>query len=273
MSGRMMDKISTGMFVKEQICMKMQDMWSNFGYLGRMYGINNLISGVQKRSSNIASNQSYKDILASFQEKSVSGNNPAENVSIAKSAAEMTMEEYQSYIWNKIDSFPFSPTRPFDEETIKISDKCWKRMKEDPAYEQKMMDLIRDGRQYADPFFGMGSSGTYWVLEFDGGEGCYSHGFSKNYGGNPLGARKQFDKESEGGFWTTRAKKAKLQAEINEKYYEQRDMLKRIGEHRAILRDIQARQQGLLHTSSDMPIMGVPAELLLAGLMGGMSIK
>ena len=40
-----------------------------------------------------------------------------------------------------------------------------------------------------------------------------------------------------------------------------------------MLRDIQARQQGLLHTSSDMPIMGVPAEFLLAGLMGGMTMK
>lgn len=246
---------------------------NNVMCVSNMQGLENLISTVQKRASNIASNRSYKDILASIQEKSVSGSNSAENVSETKSPAEMTMEEYQSYIWHKIDSFPFSPTRPFDEETIKIADKCWNRMKADSEYEQKMLDIIREGCQYADPFFGMGTSGTYWVLEFDGGEGCYSHGFSKNFGGSPLGARKQFNKESEGGFWTTRAKKRKLQAELDEKYYEQQNMLKRMGEHRAMLRDIQTRQQGLLHTSSDMPIMGVPAEFLLAGLMGGMTMK
>lgn len=49
----------------------------------------------------------------------------------------MTMDEYQSYIWDKIDSFPFHPTRPFDEWTIKISDKCWDLMKSATEYEEK----------------------------------------------------------------------------------------------------------------------------------------
>ena len=240
---------------------------NNAIHTGGAYGLESLISGMQKKVSQTASNLSYKDMLASIQAQAESS---AENVSETKSTADMTMEEYQTYIWRKIDSFPFSPTRPFDEETIKISDKCWNRMKSDPEYEKKMMDIIKDGRQYPDPFFGMGSSGAYSVLEFDGGEGCRSHTWSKNFGGSRSGARKQFERESEGGFWTIREKRAKQQAELDAKYYEKKEMYQNIGEHRAMLREMIARQQGLPRSSAEIPIMGVPAEFLLAGLMGGM---
>ena len=208
---------------------------------------------------------------ASFMETLVTVRTRTETVSVSvtKTTAEMTMEEYQDYIWNKIDSFPFSSTRPFDEQTIKISEKCWDRMKDDPEYEEKMMNIIKDGRQYPDPFFGMGSSGAYWVLEFDGGEGCWSHGFSKDFGGSKAGARKLFETESKDDYAAMRAKKKKLQAEAEEKYYTQKRMLEKMSEQLAAIRTARAKQAGLMHTSSDMPIFGVPAEFLLAGL-GGM---
>ena len=187
-----------------------------------------------------------------------------------KSTADMTMDEYQEYIWEKIDSFPFHPTRPFDEQAVKISEKCWERMKNDSEYEDKMMNIIKDGRQYPDPFFGMGSVGAYEVLDFDGGEGCCSHTWSKNFGGSKTGARKLFETESKEDYAAMRAKKKKLQAEAEEKYYAEKRMLEKMSEQLAAIRTARARQAGLLHTSSDMPIFGVPAEFLLAGLGGGM---
>ena len=71
-------------------------------------------------------------------------------------------------------------------------------MKSDPEYEEKMMSIIRDGRMYPDPFFGTGmdTGGVYWVLEFDGGEGCWSHGFGKNFGGSTASAKAQFGRDS-----------------------------------------------------------------------------
>ena len=242
-------------------------------YSGAMNGVNALglaLFDLQKQTNNAVGGTSYKAMLESLQAVQ---NKNEDGISVAKSTADMTMEEYKEHIWKRIDSYPFSPTRPYDEETIKISDKCWKRMKEDSAYEERMMNIIRDGRAYRDPFFGAGSSGTYWVLEFDGGEGCYSHAWSKNFGGNKAEAKKRFDREAEGGFWTKRAQKAQMQAEIDAKYHEQRKNLQRISEHRAMVHRMYARHQSMVYEDSEMPVMGVPAEFLLAGLGGNATLS
>ena len=113
-------------------------------------------------SRNTATGTGQASFLEQLQELSASVE--AKATAAAKEPSEMTMEEYQAYIWDKIEFFPFHPSRPNDEEIIRISDKCWERMKNDSAYEEKMMNMIRDGRQVADPFYGMGSPGAYWVL-------------------------------------------------------------------------------------------------------------
>jgi len=184
----------------------------------------------------------------------------------AKEPSEMTMEEYQAYIWDKIESFPFHPSRPNDEEIIKISDKCWERMKNDSSYEEKMMSMIRDGRQVADPFYSMGSPGVYWVLEFDGGEGCYSHGWSKTFGGSATGARKRFEDAKTDDSYITRAKKRKLQKELDELYYEKQRAIKEINQEIQAMRATNAQNVMNPDMVKAMPIRGVPAEFLLAGL-------
>lgn len=188
------------------------------------------------------------------------------SVTVTKTSAEMTMTEYQEYIWEKIDSFPFSPTRPYDEQTIKISEKCWNRMKDDPEYEDKMMNIIKNGRQYPDPFFGMGSFGAYEVLDFDGGEGCLSHTFSKNFGGSKLGASNQFDKESEGAFWSNRRKQMKeLYKESEERYLRRKKEMQMENLH---VRKMRLMAQGKYDEAASVIGAGLPASLLLSGLGG-----
>ena len=240
-------------------------------YPAGMTGVNSLthlVTNLTKKAASVSTNPSYKEILASLQ--ATSGDTAVSAVGGAKSTTEMTMEEYQEYIWAKIDSFPFSPTRPYDEETIKISDTCWDRMKNDAEYEERMMRIIKDGRAYADPFFGMGSQGTYWILEFDGGEGCHSHGFSKNFGGSRSAAERQFERESEGGFWTSRAKRAKLQRErqkaLDARYYEQQRNMKEINDQLGRMRTLKAKPMDPNGILPEMPIVGVPAEGFPAGL-------
>ncbi len=190
----------------------------------------------------------------------------AVSVTVTKTTTEMTMEEYQDYIWNKIDSFPFHPTRPFDEQTVKISEKCWNRMKDDSDYEEKMMNIIKDGRQYPDPFFGMGSSGAYEVLEFDGGEGCYSHTWSKNFGGSKSGASSQFNKESEGGFWSNRRKRMKeLCKEAEERHLERKQQMELDNLH---IRKLRLMTQGKYKETASIIGTGVPASLLLSEIGG-----
>ncbi|MBP5199527.1 MAG: hypothetical protein J6Z82_02610 [Schwartzia sp.] len=163
-----------------------------------------LMPTLTSKAQNASSGMSFAETLISVRTRV-----QTVSVTTTNTSTEMTMTEYQEYIWGKIDSFPFSPTRPYDEEAIKISEKCWNRMKDDPEYEEKMMNIIKDGRQYPDPFFGMGSSGTYCIMEFDGGEGCHSHTFSKNFGGSRSSASSLFDRESEGSFWSNRHERHK----------------------------------------------------------------
>ena len=203
---------------------------------------------------------------SSFAQTLVSVTTRETTITVTKTTTEMTMAEYQEYIWEKIDSFPFSPTRPYDEQTIKISEKCWNRMKDDPEYEDKMMNIIKDGRQYPDPFFGMGSCGAYEVLDFDGGEGCLSHTFSKNFGGSKLGASNQFDKESEGAFWSNRRKRMKeLYKESEERYLRRKKEMQMENLH---VRKMRLMAQGKYDEAASVIGTGLPASLLLSGLGG-----
>ena len=203
---------------------------------------------------------------SSFAQTLVSVTTRKTTITVTKTTTEMTMAEYQEYIWEKIDSFPFSPTRPYDEQTIKISEKCWNRMKDDSEYEDKMMNIIKDGRQYPDPFFGMGSCGAYEVLDFDGGEGCLSHTFSKNFGGSKLGASNQFDKESEGAFWSNRRKRMKeLYKESEERYLRRKMEMQMENLH---VRKMRLMAQGKYDEAASVIGAGLPASLLLSGLGG-----
>ena len=203
---------------------------------------------------------------SSFAQTLVSVTTRKTTITVTKTTTEMTMAEYQEYIWEKIDSFPFSPTRPYDEQTIKISEKCWNRMKDDSEYEEKMMNIIKDGRQYPDPFFGMGSCGAYEVLDFDGGEGCLSHTFSKNFGGSKLSASNQFDKESEGAFWSNRRKQMKeLYKESEERYLRRKKEMQMENLH---VRKMRLMAQGKYDEAASVIGAGLPASLLLSGLGG-----
>ncbi|MBO6304184.1 MAG: hypothetical protein J6M62_03765 [Selenomonadaceae bacterium] len=216
-----------------------------------------VFSNIQKKLASNLENISYKSVL----EKEI-------DTFSEKSSEDMTIEEYKAYIWDRIDSFPFSPTRPYDDETIKISEKCFERMKEDFEYEEKMMNIIKEGRMYPNPYYGSGldSGGVYWILEFDGGEGCKSQGFSKNFGGSKETASDRFDKESDGGFWSSkRLLKKKMQAEIEEIIHKKREMIQEINEEIALTREIKIKQS-IMENAPELPITGVPAKYLLAGL-------
>lgn len=216
-----------------------------------------VFSNIQKKLASNLENISYKSVL----EKEI-------DTFSEKYSEDMTIEEYKAYIWDRIDSFPFSPTRPYDDETIKISEKCFERMKEDFEYEEKMMNIIKEGRMYPNPYYGSGldSGGVYWILEFDGGEGCKSQGFSKNFGGSKETASDRFDKESDGGFWSSkRLLKKKMQAEIEEIIHKKREMIQEINEEIALTREIKIKQS-IMENAPELPITGVPAKYLLAGL-------
>ena len=240
---------------------------NNTIHVGGMYGLDSLISGMQKKVSQTMSSLSYQDMLASVQAQAEAS---PESVGETKSTADMTMDEYKAYLGEKLSAIPWHPNRQNDEESITITDAGWERLKNDPAYEKKLLDDIAIDRSFWSPLHSF-RSGSYCTrhigateAEYDGWSWSKDHGF-----GSAEAARKQFEEKSQDSFITIRAKKRKLQAEMDEKYYEQRMMLREISEQYATQRAIAAHKNGVMPTAPEIPITGVPAEFLLAGLMGG----
>ncbi len=187
-----------------------------------------------------------------------------------KSTADMTMEEYKAYLSEKLAAIPWHPSRYNDEESITITDAGWERLKNDPAYEKKLLDDIAVDRSYYSPLLGTG--GTYCTRKIGATEAEYEGwSWSKQYGfGGAEQSRSVFGEKSKDSQMKMRARRKKLQMEETEEYYAEKRLLQNMSEQLAAMRSARARQAGLIHTSSDMPIFGVPAEFLLAGLGGGM---
>ncbi len=185
-----------------------------------------------------------------------------------KSTADMTMEEYKTYIYDKISTLPVHPTQINRSASVFISEEGFAAMKENPEYEEWVLGKLQEDFMVCNPLcqkygsyvvyqFGAKKSdyrGDSWYAEFQGGQG-----------------KSIYKKRSEGSFWNNHTQRAKQRAKENEEYYAQKRMLQKMGEQLAAMRSARAKLAGQIHTSSDMPIFGVPAEYLLAGLGGGMT--
>ena len=71
------------------------------------------------------------------------GADAASGVERTYSTADMTLEEYKQYIYDKITRMPVNPTQIQDAVSIMISDKGFEAMKADPEYEKWVLDTIR----------------------------------------------------------------------------------------------------------------------------------
>ena len=217
-----------------------------------------------------ARTSSFADTLAALQ--STDALQESATVDETKSTAEMTMDEYKAYLEKKLAAIPWHPNRYNDEESITITDAGWERLKNDPEYERKLLDDIAIDRSHWNPISSLRPGGTYCTRhigateeEYDGWSWSKEHGF-----GSAAKSRSMFEEKSKDSQMRMRAQKKKQMAEAEEKYYAQKRMLEKMSEQLAAIRSARARQAGLFHTASDMPIFGVPAEFLLAGLGGGM---
>lgn len=76
------------------------------------------------------------------------------------SAADMTMEEYKQYIYDKILRMPVDPSQIQDAVSIQISEEGFAAMKADPEYEKWVLDTIRRDLGAYNPWGRMGES-TY----------------------------------------------------------------------------------------------------------------
>lgn len=137
------------------------------------------------------------------------------------SAKDLTMEEYQAYIYDQISLLPMHPTNMQDTISVKISDAGLKAMKEDSRYEQWVLDTVRASLAARDPWSGM-CGGKYTVLSFGAGKEQY-HGESWRAGYLNGSGSRLFQKKSEDSFWEHRAQRRKELAEQYEEILELRE--------------------------------------------------
>lgn len=77
----------------------------------------------------------------------------------------MTMDQYQAYIYSLIDKIPYDYTRQNDTTFVSISDKGWEQMRKDPKYEAWIIGYLVEDRSIRNPFYGWGNNAGNVIAE------------------------------------------------------------------------------------------------------------
>lgn len=80
----------------------------------------------------------------------------------------MTMDEYQVYIYSLIDKIPYDYTRQNDTTFVSISDRGWEQMRKDPDYEAWILGYLVEDRSIRNPFYAWGNNSGNVISEHFG---------------------------------------------------------------------------------------------------------
>ena len=80
----------------------------------------------------------------------------------------MTMDEYQAYIYALIDKIPYDYTRQNDTTFVSISDRGWEQMRKDPDYEAWILGYLVEDRSIRNPFYAWGNNSGNVISEHFG---------------------------------------------------------------------------------------------------------
>lgn len=138
------------------------------------------------------------------------------------STAEMTMEEYKEYLYDRISQLPVHPSNMQDYVSIQISEEGLEKMKTDPEYEKWVLSSVKTNFNARDPWSEM-CGGKYRVLYF-GSEKEQSRGECWRAGYLNGSGNKLFEKKSENSFWTRRAQRGKEWAQQYEEMLELKEL-------------------------------------------------
>ena len=141
----------------------------------------------------------------------------AEVIPDAATAArdQMTMAEYKQFIYDKICQIPIHSSQAGWHWNIEITEEGFEAMKNDPAYEEYVLNAIRIHFSTADPF----GSFRYSILHFGATkQENYSMGWSMD---NPA------LQESKDSFWERKAKRKEQWEKQLEEWLDKRAMARR----------------------------------------------
>ena len=180
------------------------------------------------------------DMVRSYQSPTVVGNTGFYNKLLEKSAEDiangvpveealvknMSMEEYKSYLYNKIAAIPLHETNMQDSISVHITDAGLEAMKNDPEYEKWVLDTLRANFRCPDPWNGV-CGGKFSVFYFGAAKEEY-HGESWRLGYRNGNGQRIFNEKSKDSFWESRKKRRKEWLEQLEELEEKKALSKRM---------------------------------------------
>lgn len=150
----------------------------------------------------------------------------------------MTMDEYQAYIYALINKIPYDYTRQNDTTVVSISDKGWEQMRNDPKYEAWVIGYLVEDRSIRNPFYAWGNNSGNIISEHFGASIDEHLGQSFSKAG--FKSDNSSDDDEEEDWWIKRHKRMKklLKEQVER-------TMKRDAVQKAALQDEYTRQQYL----------------------------
>lgn len=167
------------------------------------------------------------------------------------------LETYKASFAERVDLLPIHNSRVRDDVTVDITDECYEAMREDPKYEEWVLETIRNVVSTENPFASM-SGGNYTSMHFGATRSHYSaHSWSKDTSSSQLPGSEDEDKS----YWEKRAEREEKNREIMEQMATARARLRHTNE----IRRIQGKQQLVSTTDVTSEIMSLLLEDFLMG--------
>ena len=116
--------------------------------------------------------------------------------------ADISMEDYQRTIREKISRMPLSATRQMESISIQISDAAFERMKSDPDYEAWVLSDLKQALSQSNPWVPVTGGGYSVFYVGETKEQCRGEGWYPGYMDGQGGAL--FEEKARGSFWEQR---------------------------------------------------------------------
>lgn len=152
----------------------------------------------------------------------------------ASLAADLPLEEYKQYIYQKISRIPMHPSQTMRSVAVFISDAGFEAMRADPEYEKWVLDTLRYDFAYNDPWSEV-CGGSFTIHRFGAtkeeyrGDSWYT-GFQNGRG------RAIYEKEAEESFWEKRRKRFKKYMRYLQEAEKEEKILERVYQEAAVRR-------------------------------------
>lgn len=200
---------------------------------------------------------------SSFAQTLVSVTTRKTTITVTKTTTEMTMAEYQEYIYEKISNLPVHPTQANRSASVFISAEGFAEMKANSEYEDWVIGKLEEDFAISNPL--CPRYGSYVVYQFGAKKSDY-HGDSWYPAFQGGQGDRVYRERSEGAFWSNRRKQIKeLYKESEERYLRRKKEMQMENLH---VRKMRLMAQGKYDEAASVIGAGLPASLLLSGIGG-----